>query len=254
MLHPLSETEVHLWYMFVSAGCEPRLMKRLLPVLSPEERVACGKFVFEKDRLQYLLAHSLLRQTLSQYAPVRATDWRFIAEDYGKPQIALPLDEPLYFNLSHTEGLVACVVARQPLVGVDAEHLGRSGSLPEIARHFFAPAEVAYMEQHSPSEQHEIFFNIWTLKEAYIKARGLGLSLPLQEFAFELKPGQPPEITFSAAMNDSPERWQFETLRLGPQHIIAIAARRQAESAWRLLASQVTIEELLSSSCNSSLE
>jgi 4'-phosphopantetheinyl transferase len=232
--------------MFVDTGFDTRLMKRLLPVLSPEERMTCGRFVFEKDRLQYLLAHTLLRQTLSQYAPVRATDWRFVAEDYGKPQIALPLDEPLYFNLSHADGLVACVVARQSQVGVDAEQLGRSGSLLEIAHHFFAPAEVAYMEKHLPSEQREIFFNIWTLKEAYIKARGLGLSLPLQEFAFELKQGQPPGITFSAAINDSPERWRFETLRPGPQHIIAVAAQRQTELAWNLLASQVTIEKLLS--------
>lgn len=219
-------------------------MERLLPMLSPQERMICGRFVFEKDRHQYLLAHSLLRKALSQYAPVRATDWRFIVEEHGKPQIALPLAESLYFNLSHTQGLVACVVARQPQIGVDAEHLGRSDSLLEIARHFFAPAEIAYMEQHPPFEQREIFLNIWTLKEAYIKARGLGLSLPLQEFAFELKRGQPPAITFSAAMDDSPECWRFETLRLTPQHIIAVAARRPPEAAWNLLASQVMIEEL----------
>ena len=249
MFQQLGAAEVHLWYVLVSRAPEPRLPGQLKSVLTPDERDACDRFLFDKDRYQYLFAHAMLRGVLSRYAPVRCADWRFDApEKYGKPRVAVPLDPPLYFNLSHTEGLAACVVARRAEVGVDAEHVGRGGSLMEIARHAFAPAEIARLERAaSPDERRELFFDIWTLKEAYVKARGMGLSLPLQEFAFELKAGRPPRVEFAPSMNDAPERWQFETFRPAPSHRIAVAVRRPAGLDCRIAARRLTDEELLAS-------
>lgn len=248
MFQQLGAAEVHLWYVLLSRNPERRLLGRLKSVLTSDEQDACDRFLFDKDRHQYLFAHAMLRGVLSRYAPVRCADWRFAApEKYGKPRVALTLDQPLHFNLSHTDGLVACVVAREPAVGVDAEHLGRRGSLLEIARHCFAPAEVVRLEQASPEERREVFFDIWTLKEAYVKARGMGLSLPLQEFAFELKAGQPPRVEFAPSMNDSPECWQFETFRPAPSHRIAVAVRRPPGLVCDIAARRLTDEELLAS-------
>jgi 4'-phosphopantetheinyl transferase len=243
----LGAAEIYLWYFLLNPNPERRLLERLSSVLSPEEQDARSRFLFDKNRHQYLFAHSLLRVALSRFAPVPCTDWRFEAQAYGKPQITFPPGQTLYFNLSHTDGLVACVIAREPMIGVDAEHLGRGGSLMEMARHFFAPAEISLLERTPPAGQREIFFDIWTLKEAYIKARGLGLSLPLDEFAFELAAGREPRIEFAQSMNDSPERWQFETLRPCPAHKIAVAARRPCGFVWNIITRRMTEEELSAS-------
>ncbi|HEX8190448.1 MAG TPA: 4'-phosphopantetheinyl transferase superfamily protein [Pyrinomonadaceae bacterium] len=247
MFQHLGATEVHLWYVLTGRNPEPRMLTLLRSVLTPDERDACDRFLFDKDRHQYLFAHAMLRGVLSRYAPVRCADWRFAALEYGKPRVALPLDPPLHFNLTHTEGLVACVVAREPAVGVDAEHLGRGGSLMEIARHSFAPAEVALLEGAPPDARREIFFDIWTLKEAYVKARGMGLSLPLRDFAFGLAAGRPPRVEFAPSMKDSPERWQFETFRPAPSHRIAVAVRRADGRDRAITARRMTDEELLAS-------
>src|SRR5215207_6453281 len=104
MSQQLGAAEVHLWYVLVSRDPEPRLLGHLKSVLSADERDACDRFLFDKDRHQYLFAHAMLRGVLSRYAPVRCADWRFDApEKFGKPRVALALEQPLHFNLTHTE-------------------------------------------------------------------------------------------------------------------------------------------------------
>lgn len=248
MLQQLGEAEVQLWYFLLGPNPGQHLLTRLRSVLSADERDACDRFLFDKDRHLYLFAHAMLRGVLSRYAPVRCTDWRFdVPEKNGKPRVAVALERPLHFNLTHTSGLVACVVARGAEVGVDAEHTGRGGSLMEIARHTFARAEVAMLERAPPDERRELFFDIWTLKEAYVKARGLGLSLPLQEFAFALAAGEAPRVEFAPALCDSPECWQFKTYRPAPSHRVAVAVRRPAGLDRDISARRLTEEELLAS-------
>jgi len=201
-----------------------------LPLLSAEEHERMRRFVFERDRQRFLLTRALVRTTLSRYAAVAPADWQFIANAHGRPEI---LDRPagvpdLRFNLSHTDGLIACAVSIGREVGVDVEHVNRRLTR-DVATRFFAPAEVAHLQSLTDEEQERVFFDYWTLKEAYIKARGFGLALPLGDFAFHLIPERAPAITFEPAMDDDPATWQFLQDWPTPTHRLGLAIRRTGD-------------------------
>lgn len=200
---------------------------RYLPLLSPDEHERMARLVFDRDRQRFLLTRALVRTTLSRYAPVAPADWQFIANVHGRPEI---LDRPagvpdLRFNLSHTDGLIACAVTIGREVGVDVEHVGRRLT-QDVAARFFAPAEVAHLQSLPEDQQELVFFDYWTMKEAYIKARGFGLALPLGDFAFHFSPDTPPSITFEPAMDDNPATWQFLQDWPTPTHRLGLAIRR----------------------------
>jgi 4'-phosphopantetheinyl transferase len=198
-----------------------------LALLSPDEHERMGRLVFERDRRRFLLTRALVRTTLSRYAAVPPAEWAFITNVHGRPEI---LDRPrgapdLRFNLSHTEGLIACAVTIGREVGVDVEHIQRRLT-HDVAGRFFAPREVNDLKALPEDEQARAFFDYWTLKEAYIKARGFGLALPLADFAFTLAPPEPPRIAFEPALEDDPETWQFTQDWPTPFHRLGLAVRR----------------------------
>jgi len=178
-------------------------------------------------RHQYLVTRALQRSVLSRYAAVAPCDWRFETNPWGRPEIVGPATPlPLRINLSHADGFVACLVALGREVGVDVENVERSGSLLEIAERFFAPREVLALRALPVALQRYHFFDYWTLKESYIKARGMGLAIPLADFSFEL--GEPIRIRFEPALPDDPARWQFQLFRPDPQHTLATCVSRLA--------------------------
>src|SRR5262249_28670043 len=154
---------------------------------------------------------------------------RFAADTHGKPFVQAPTTPPpLRFNLSHTDGLVACVVARGLDVGVDVEDVGRRCDVLGLARSCFAADEVAHLERLPAAARPDAFFDFWTLKEAYVKARGLGLALPLKEFAFELRDDGQARARFTSAGED-PAHWQFARLRPTVRHRLAVAVHRASD-------------------------
>ena len=199
-----------------------------LALLAPEEHERMARLVFERDRRRFLLTRALVRTMLSRYAGVPPAAWAFIANVHGRPEI---LDRPrgvpdLRFNLSHTEGLIACAMTIGREVGVDVEHVQRRLT-QDVAGRFFAPSEVNNLKALPDDEQARAFFDYWTLKEAYIKARGFGLALPLGDFAFTLAPPAPPQIAFEPALKDDPATWQFVQDWPTPVHRLALAVRRE---------------------------
>jgi len=118
------------------------------------------------------------------------------------------------------------LVALEREVGVDVEDVDRPGETVEIADQFFSPTEVAALRAVPVAAQRYRFFQYWTLKESYIKARGMGLSIPLDQFSFQLEANQPIRITFDPRLNDDPGRWQFAQFRLTPRHLTAAAIPR----------------------------
>ena len=201
-----------------------------LELLSPEEHQRMARFVFERDRVRFLLTRALVRTTLSRYAAVAPADWHFVANAHGRPEI---LDRPagvpdLRFNLSHTDGLIACAVTIGREVGIDIEHVGRRLT-QDVAARFFEPAEVAHLQSLPADQQERVFFDFWTMKEAYIKARGFGLALPLGEFAFHFDPERPPTITFEPSLPDDPATWQFQQDWPTPSHRLGLAIRRTGD-------------------------
>jgi 4'-phosphopantetheinyl transferase len=118
---------------------------------------------------------------------------------------------------------VVCVVSTcHQVLGVDAEYLLRPGETVSIAERFFSPRETRALLALSTAKQRERFFSYWTLKESYIKARGLGLALPLEQFSFLLDGDKDIGIAFDPQLGDEPSRWRFELLRASPQHLVAV--------------------------------
>jgi len=196
-------------------------------MLSTDELERYHRFVFEKDRHLFLVSHALVRKVLSKYADVQPAQWGFKCNRFGKPYIASPEDAPhLQFNLAHTKRLAVCAVSSGQEVGIDAEALDRGHSGLGIARNFFAASEVACLENMKDPDQSMTFLRFWTLKEAYIKARGVGLSAPLKDFGFDLSADENPKIEFYADMDDSPEPWHFAHFRPTSEHLVALAIKQ----------------------------
>src|SRR5262249_33539026 len=153
--------------------------------------------------------------------------WVFAANAHGKPEIAGPKGMlPLSFNLSHTRGLAVVAVTLSSEIGVDVENVQRREVGLELAERYFAAEEGVYLGRLAAAERKSAFFDYWTLKEAYLKARGLGLSLPLDAFNFSLAEGQSPQVSFSPPIVDGRTDWQFVQLVLPPCYKVAVAIRR----------------------------
>ena len=231
----LPEDEIHLWYVLTDRVSGPARLEAFAAVLSEEEKNRRQRFSFEEGRLQYLVSHGFVRMVLSHYAAVPPAEWRFVRNGYGKPEVAAPaLVRPLCFNLSHTHGLAACVVARTREVGVDAEDWQRQGraDFAALIRRCLSPTELACYQKIPAAEQKRAFFDYWTLKEAYLKARGCGLTLPLEEITFqwpsEVAHVGEVAVSFGAGIDDDPTSWHFERHVPSVRHTIAVAARRGA--------------------------
>ena len=243
MTHPdtLNQRDVHVWLAepeSLLASLEP--IEQALGLLDADELRRYRAFRFDRDRRVFLAAHLLMRTRLSRYAPVAPGEWEFEKNAFGRPEVAGPPSGrgALRFNVSHTDGLVACAVTRMADVGVDVEYLARPTPGLDIAERFFSPDEYAMLRKAPAAEQHELFFAIWTLKEAYIKARGKGLSLPLDHFAFDIDRLTFRGVRFRDELNDKAENWQFGVRRAGPRHLMAFAVTRDKTGDIRLVVRQ----------------
>jgi 4'-phosphopantetheinyl transferase len=219
--------QAHLWYVFQDRIAGADLIARYHALLNAEERQRHRRFVFDHLRHEYLVTRALCRTTLSRYADVDPKQWQFACNRYGRPEIAGPSGvPPLRFNLSNCAGLIACLVTLEVDAGVDVEDMHRKGETVRIADRYFSPREVAALRALPPPRQRQRFFEYWTLKESYIKARGMGLSIPLDQFSFHLDHGRPIAISFGPQIVDDPHAWQFDRYRPSERHMMASAIRR----------------------------
>jgi 4'-phosphopantetheinyl transferase len=172
----------------------------------------------------FLATRALVRTALSSYVDVEPQAWRFAEGTHGKPYVTEPLGpQRLHFNLTNTPGLVVCAVSRAfDQVGVDAEWLGRATEPMGLADSHFSPIEVQALRAVPPGLRRGVFFRYWTLKESYIKARGLGLALPLDQFSFLLHKGAPIRIAFASTLHDDPDHWRFALFSASSSHLVAV--------------------------------
>ncbi|HEY0819357.1 MAG TPA: 4'-phosphopantetheinyl transferase superfamily protein [Rhizobacter sp.] len=236
----LTATDVHLWLAFCADAERELLHERYRALMTPDERARGDRFYFERDRARYRVTRALVRSVLSRYAPIAPQDWRFDATTYGQPLIVNPEPEAqsLAFNLTHTSDLVVLAVTRQRAIGVDTENITR-GALLDVADRFFAPSECEHLWA-LPSEQHTTrFFELWTLKESYIKARGMGLSIPLHKFAFDLREPGAVSLATLPELQDPAERWALRHLWATPEHPVALCVDRSLQSDFTLTARRI---------------
>jgi 4'-phosphopantetheinyl transferase len=211
-----------------------RLESPLLP-LSDVERQRAARFHHLSDRWEFVLGRLMARHLLASQCGIPPQDFRFVENDHGRPDVAHPpVDRPLRFNLSHSGGIVACVLAGGHQVGVDVERLDRPPIHPRVISRYCSEREQAALAAMPEALRHERFLELWTLKEAFVKARGLGLTLPLRKVSFDLTPEGPGDVDFNGV--DEEARWLFAHTRLEPRHLLAVAAEREpdAEAAVRL--------------------
>ncbi len=217
---------------------------RLERLLDMSERHCAARFRFGRDRQSFVAAHALLRGMLSSRVAMPPAEWRFDINPQGKPEARLPPGAPrLRVNLSHTRGLVAVALANGHDIGIDVEWHARSGLTLDIADRYFAPAEVAALHRMDSTQLHDGLFAFWTLKEAFNKAIGLGLSFPLDAFAFTLSPLS---ISFVPGA-EVPGPWLFRRFAPTSSHAMALALRHPAPERVSIVARAADLGALLDS-------
>lgn len=215
---------LHLWCTNPDELTDRRRYEAARSVIAPQEAASLARHHFEVDRRAFLATRALVRMVLSRYADVAPADWSFAAGVHGRPSIAGPvLAFPLHFNLSRTQRLVACAVTPCPDVGVDAEFSARA--LPQQALGALSSREAAALRALPVENRAERFFEYWTLKESYVKARGLGLSIPMDRLNFVLSRHEPPRIEIDHALNDDESSWSFTQMRPTLDHLVALCVR-----------------------------
>lgn len=186
---PLAANDVHIWttkpdvQLQMDNAENEQLIARYTKLLTAKELMKQQRYRFKNDRHDALITRAFVRDLLSYYADVAPEDWQFEAGEKGKPElINSPL--PLRFNLSHTKGLIICAVTLEDDIGIDVENITRSNDVLAIANRYFSARECEELFALPVEQQRSRFFDYWTLKESYIKAWGLGLSIPLKDFSF----------------------------------------------------------------------
>jgi 4'-phosphopantetheinyl transferase len=218
----LSDGEIHLWFAFPSETGNPQAPASAHPLLDNGEQTRMARLHFPEGRHLFGVSHTLVRTTLSRYSEIPPGEWRFVKNAHGKPSIDPDLaSSPLRFSLTHTRGLAVVAVTQRADVGVDVERANRIVDAARLSSRFFSPEEAAALQEMPPDRLRERFFLYWTLKESYIKARGLGLSLPLASFSFRLAGECPFLIDFSGNDRD-PWEWRFAVLRPLSQYVAAV--------------------------------
>jgi 4'-phosphopantetheinyl transferase len=203
---------VHLWCAYPDDLMDAETARACERLLSEDERVRLERFKFDRHRREYLATRGVGRTALSAYAEVAPEDWRFEAGEHGKPAIASDMvgrAMGLSFNLSNSLGLVVCAVSHGAEIGVDVEPCTRAKTIEEVAERFFSARELEQLGELRGEEKRERGLTLWTLKEAYMKARGLGMALPTNLFSFVFGGGGEISLEIDARAGDAAERWRF---------------------------------------------
>jgi 4'-phosphopantetheinyl transferase len=235
----LSKDEVHVWRASVLQSLAT--IQYLRSLLSEDEVVRAERFYFEKDHHRFIVTHGLLRILLARYLNtsfIDAHQLRFCYNDYGKPSLDLDTQAyPLNFNLSHSDELVLFAFTYVRQVGVDIEYMRPDLDYESLTEHYFSPLENEMLRALLASARLEAFYQCWARKEAYIKARGKGLSIPLDAFDVSLRPDEPAVLLNSREDAHEAARWRLCALHPDPNYAGALAVEGDGWHlrCWQLL-------------------
>ncbi len=219
----LSASEAHVWYMDPDAPLSESRRNDLLALLSPDEHAKCLRFHSHVDRQRYLVSHSMVRNLLSKYLCGAPAEWRFTYSEKGRPELAGMGLPPLRFNLTHTRGLAACIVTSEDDCGIDAESLNPRHNPAGVAARYFSAEENMHLNALEGEAWLEYFYSCWTLREAYVKARGIGLNFPLHQLNFVIAAPDSIRVKLHPDIDDDANRWHFRLFRPAATHILAAA-------------------------------
>ncbi|MGH9874027.1 MAG: 4'-phosphopantetheinyl transferase family protein [Pyrinomonadaceae bacterium] len=214
----LAADEVHVWL----AKLDDYPADDLKLLLSEDERSRAARFRFDKDRNHYVVARALLRKLLAAYLNVGAGELQFSYAEKGKPALDESQRTSLNFNVAHSYGLAIYAFACNREVGVDLEFIREDLANEDIAERFFSQAEIDSLRELPAQLRKQAFFDCWTRKEAYIKARGDGLSMPLDEFDVSLRPGEAAALLRNHKKPNEVTRWSMQSLCVPDGYVAAL--------------------------------
>jgi 4'-phosphopantetheinyl transferase len=227
--YQLPPNEVHVWRATLRQP--PQSIAALNRVLSSEEHATAARFHFEADSRRHIIGRAMVRMLVGRCLGEPAHALKFEYNEFGKPALAAALRSSLQFNVSHSGELVLVALARARALGVDVERMQSSMATAEIAARFFSPLECRILAELAPELQCSAFFSCWTRKEAYLKARGDGLSLALDTFDVAFAPGETPRLLETRHDRGEARRWTMSA----PDPGYGCKAALAAEGAdWRL--------------------
>lgn len=215
----LESGHVDIWRISLNLTADS--VKLLFSSLSADEIQRAIRFHFPADRDRFIAAHGILREILGRYLHCRPGDLAFSFNQYGKPAL---VNSNLEFNLSHSNDFALLAVTQGRKIGVDVEHIRTDMELESIARRNFSKIEVDELMSLPPEKREIGFFNCWTRKEAYIKAHGVGLSLPLDCFDVSLSPDQPAILRATRPHKQEASFWTLQSLDIDLHYAGALAA------------------------------
>lgn len=233
-MHTLSPSELHLWRLDSGSGRWSKYLPYFTTLLSNEELHRLASFRYDHPRQTFIITRAFCRLLLSRYVPaVSPRSWQFRRNDYGRPSAILPGDAPaIDFNISHSAGQIVIAVAMATYsIGVDIEEMALTPDQLAITAQFFSQAEQDELGRQPDALRKERFFELWTAKEAYIKARGMGLSIPLNAFSVAICRTHGADTPLQARLTAPPahdgdaEQWRFMLSEFPPRYKLALCAR-----------------------------
>ena len=220
----LADTEVHVWRAQLELPLSQ--VQALRGILTDDELDRANRFSFEIDRQRFIAARGTLRSILSRYITIYPSHLRFHYNQYGKPFLAPEFSTYLLnFNLSHSGRMALYAITRNMEIGVDVERVRSDFEYEEIAERFFSANEVAILRTIPTEKKLEAFYTCWTRKEAYIKAHGKGLSLPLDSFDVSFAPWEPPMLLLGKDEPQERSLWTLLDLKPGLGYMGALAVK-----------------------------
>ena len=222
---PIFSERVNLDLWWISLLQPQQVLDCCREVLSSGEMRKAASFHFQRDRDRWVIARGAIRHVLATYLKVSPRELRFQYGGHGKPDVMDAINQPgLKFNLSHSGDFALAAVTRKVNVGVDVELIRPEVSGVEIAKEFFSPRDVQKLTQLTPRQQVEVFFECWTLKEAYLKACGAGLSVRLDSFDVVRESQNLPALLAVAQQSGEVEHWKMYSLPAPPGYKAAMVA------------------------------
>jgi 4'-phosphopantetheinyl transferase len=243
MMSSATPGEVWIWHARTAdAWADPARLDRALEWLSAVERARHDRYRFDADRQMFLLGRVMARTLVGRALETDPRAWEWREGQRGRPEVSAD-SGALSFNLAHSAGLVVCALSRDAEVGADVEHRLRPPSDPHIVRRFCSPAEIADVERQGPTGWRDQFLRYWTLKEAYLKARGVGIAVPLADVSFTLGDGHV-RVEFLNTLAGTDTNWAFALAESGATHFIAAAASTRGDAPPRFLVAPFTADLL----------
>ncbi|MEY4641712.1 MAG: hypothetical protein RLZZ227_1706 [Pseudomonadota bacterium] len=228
-----AENSVQLWLAPLAQSYDESVLADYEALLDVDERARWLRFYYPIHRQRFLVGRAFMRRVLADsLGHSDPASLQFIRMKHGKPELGGVHAGTLHFNLSHTDSMLVLAVSHRHAVGVDVEAVTRKVELLALAQRYFTTQEYTAMLDMDPAAQRERFFTLWTLKEAWLKGRGLGLQIPLDDFSFSFE-GKYPVVQFGPQLADQPGDWQFRVMAQD-EFRIALAVNCGGDQALRV--------------------